>query len=290
MTSDKAPVMLPGLSVNAGRLVLHITPHPDDEALGCPGALLRMSAGGWRVVNLLVALGRPSDAQRRRREAEEASRRAQFDLVVADPPLRISRTDDLAASQEQLTTVVADIVQEYRPAIVVTSSPHDGHHGHELVGRATIKALSNRRANGEEVPVLWLWSLWSDLTFPTLIAPYDQDILDLARHVLAAHSGEIGRNNYLRLLPARAQVNAVLGFERVHGFGSAAPEGLIYADLLTECILTEREWHLGSQRTLGADEELAGVASGRDIGWWLKRPSLWSELGNKVRGEALLPL
>ena len=70
--------------------VVHVAPHPDDEALGCPGALLHLFDRGWNVVSVLASLGFPDQWERRRAEFEEASRRAQFVPVLLDPPLDIS--------------------------------------------------------------------------------------------------------------------------------------------------------------------------------------------------------
>ena len=39
--------------------VVHVAPHPDDEALGCPGALLHLLDRGWKVVSVLASLGFP---------------------------------------------------------------------------------------------------------------------------------------------------------------------------------------------------------------------------------------
>ena len=79
--------------------VVHVAPHPDDEALGSPGALLHLKDRGWRVVSVFASLGLPDQWERRRAEAEEASRRAGFEPVFLDPPLRISRHDDLATGR-----------------------------------------------------------------------------------------------------------------------------------------------------------------------------------------------
>ena len=32
-------------------------PHPDDEAVGCPGALLHLRDRGWTVVSVIASLG-----------------------------------------------------------------------------------------------------------------------------------------------------------------------------------------------------------------------------------------
>ena len=115
--------------------VVHVAPHPDDEAVGCPGALLHLSDRGWRVVSVIASLGFPEQRDRRRAEAEEASRRAGFVPVFLDPPLDISVGDDLALATVRVATEVPGIVAEYDASIVVSPSPHDVHHGHEVVGR-----------------------------------------------------------------------------------------------------------------------------------------------------------
>ena len=53
-------------------------------------------------------------------------------------------------------------------------------------------------------------------------------------HILEAYEGELERNDYRRLLAGRATTNAVLGSERVFGFGSPAASPLPYAEVLTE--------------------------------------------------------
>ena len=50
--------------------VVHVAPHPDDEALGCPGALLHLYDRGWRVISVLASLGFPNQWERRREEFE----------------------------------------------------------------------------------------------------------------------------------------------------------------------------------------------------------------------------
>ena len=76
--------------------------------------------------------------------------------------------------------------------LVVGPSPHDGHHGHEAVGRAARDALEAMA----DPPALWLWGLWADLPHPTLLAGFGEARLEAARHVLAAHGGELERADY----------------------------------------------------------------------------------------------
>ena len=113
-----------------------------------PATLMALRDAGWRVVNVACGLGRPAQHQRRRGEVEEACRRAGFDLLVCDPPLPLSAGDDLAAAEDTLVELLAQLLPELAPALVCAPSPHDGHHAHELVGRAARRALEAHPGSG----------------------------------------------------------------------------------------------------------------------------------------------
>ena len=212
--------------------VLHVSPHPDDEALGAPATLLLLRRAGWDVVNLVASLGRPGQHARRRDEALHGAGRAGFELVLPD--------------ERALGDRIASLLREREPSVVVSPWPHDGHPSHEAAASATADAL----ASIPDPPVWWQWGLWTDLRSPTLYAPFDDDVLTDARHVLAAYSGELARNDYLRLLEARAIAHAVLGGERVFGFGRARASSLPYAELLTEQRCVDDEWCTTPSRIL----------------------------------------
>ncbi len=249
--------------------VLHVSPHPDDEAIAVPATLLGVGAAGHRVVNLACSLGRQAQAGRRRTELERACRRARWELVIHDPPLAISRGDDRDRSQSALALTLQALIEAWQVDILVAPSPHDGHHGHEVVGRAARDAV----AGLSRPPSLWLWGVWADLPFPTLYSGFGRRRLRLALRVLSAHRGELARNDYRILVRARAAASRVLGAERVFGFGEpmrAKP----YAELLTEVVRDDGAWRIAGPRELDVRAPLAGLVPGPAIGWWLDDRSL----------------
>jgi LmbE family N-acetylglucosaminyl deacetylase len=252
--------------------VLQLAPHPDDEVLGAGATLLRLRAAGHRVVTLACSLGRPADHGRRRAELTEACDRAGFELRIHEPLLALSAADDRAAATAALAATVARLCAELGAAIVVAPSPHDGHHGHEAVGRAAVRALAHAGA-----PRLWLWGLWSDLPLPTLYVPFGDATLARAQHALAAHVGELARNPFDALLGARATAARVLGAERVFGFG-APGRADAHAELLCEVAYAGGEWWAGAPRVLDPAEPLAPVPRERPLGAWLAEPSLRERL------------
>jgi LmbE family N-acetylglucosaminyl deacetylase len=226
--------------------VLHLAPHPDDEALGAGATLIGLREAGHRVINLACGLGRRADHARRRAELEEACRRAGFELEVHDPPLDISSGDDLALAQARLAETLAELIPGRDVSVLVSPSPHDRHHGHQVVGRAAHEAV-----RGVERPGLhwWTWALWGELPRPTLVAPFGEERLARVLEVLSAHAGELARNDYAALLPARATVNRILGAERAFGYGQPGLDSP-YADLFTEEVEVDGRWKVAAPRVL----------------------------------------
>ena len=262
--------------------VVHVAPHPDDEAVGCPGALLHLLDRGWTVVSVVASLGFSGQRNRRRAEAEEAARRAGFVPVFVDPPLDIDLDADLALATRRIATELPAIVREHDAAIVVSPSPHDVHHGHETVGRGVQRALAVLPATLR----WWMWGVWGDLPAPNVFYGFDQTTLERALHVLDAYAGELARNDYRSYLTGRASANAVLGSERVFGFGSPAASTLPYAEVLTEVRLMDGRFMASEPHFLDEGPEPTTTYD-VDLTPWLDAPSVHELVGyiREVRGD-----
>ncbi|HZO34521.1 MAG TPA: PIG-L family deacetylase [Gaiellaceae bacterium] len=240
------------------RPVVHFSPHPDDELLGAPGALFALRDAGRRIVNVACSLGRPHQELRRRGELEEACRRAGFELRLEDV---------------EPETVLADL----RPGLVVAPNPHDRHPFHEEVARAALAAVAAAGAP----QTVWLWSLWGETGLPTLAVEVTDERLAEIEHALGAHEGELARNDSRRLLAARSTASAVLGAERVFGFGAPSLP-FPRAELLTELRLAGGRWRLCEPRVLRTGAEADdGVAGESDVTDWLLEPSLTTRFGSR---------
>lgn len=216
--------------------VLHLSPHPDDELLGAPATLMALRDAGWRVVNLACGLGGPEQRRRREGELHEACHRAGFELLLPESP-PLSGDGDPATVHAALAEAIAAALEEVKPRVVISPGPGDRHPTHELVALAAAEVLGEF---GEEAPRQWLWALWGAPPRPTLATGFDRSRLDEILHALAAHSGELERNDYARLVRARAEAAACLAPELLFGFGSAAAPGPAFAELLTEVLPGEQ--------------------------------------------------
>jgi len=263
--------------------VLHVAPHPDDEAVGCPGALLHLLDRGWTVVSVFASLGFEEQWGRRRAEAQEAARRAGFVPVFLDPPLNLDLDGDLALAARRLATELPAIVKQHGASIVVSPSPHDVHHGHEAVGRGVQRAMAVLPPTQR----WWMWGVWGDLPTPNVFHAFDANLLDRAAHILDAYAGELERNDYQRLLSGRAAANAVLGSERVFGFGSPAASRLPYAEVLTEVRLIDGRF-MASEAHMLDEGPFPDSSFDRDLTPWLDSPSVHELVGyiREVHGES----
>ena len=108
--------------------------------------------------------------------------------------------------------------------LLISPDRDDAHHAHKTVAAV---------ARTAGVP-WWTWGLWRDLARPTIFSPFGDRRLAELQHVLAAHRGEVDRNDYHDLLRARAISARILGAERVFGFGSERRAEEPYAELLAD--------------------------------------------------------
>ncbi len=160
---------------------------------------------------------------------------------------------------------------------MVSPSPHDVHHAHEAVGRGV------QRAMAALPPTVrwWMWGVWGDLPAPNVYYGYDAAVLDRALHILDAYAGELERNDYRPFLSGRAAANAVMGSERVFGFGSPAASTRPYADLVTEVRLVDGRFMASEPHHLDQGPEPAAS--------YARRPDAVARLADRPRDGGLHP-
>lgn len=228
---------------------LLVSPHPDDEVLGLGGTVGTLVAAGWTVTNFACSLGRAADHERRHDELRRAGDRFGIDVEVLG--VGISGSDDLDAAQIALVAGISEAVVRLQPDVVVSPTPHDLHHGHEVVGRSVAAALAH--VDGAR---WWQYAIWGDLPFANLYIPVEPRYTERALYVLGAYSGEIARNDYRDLLSGNWIRNRALGAERVFGFGAMRPVEARAVELAYEVVRSEGSWFAGTPRVLDFDAPL----------------------------------
>ena len=201
----------PGLlalpSITTGQLapgrarVVVVAPHPDDEVLGCGGALALLARAGREIVVVGVSDGEashpgstawtpPQLADRRRIERAQGLAR----LGVTAPAQALGVPDGGIAPQE---AALAHRLREIlRPGDVVFATWRlDGHPDHEAAGRAAAAAAADRGCRLWEFPVwMWHWATPDDARVPWQRLhrlALDADARRRKSHAIAAHGSQL---------------------------------------------------------------------------------------------------
>jgi len=136
----------------AGRRLLVLAPHPDDETLGCGATVARVRAAGGSVTVVVATDGRRSSAStvlgpQRLAELRAAELRAACQLlgVPAEDVLQLGYPDGtLAGCRPRLAARLAGVLAERRPDIVLVPCAQDDHPDHQALHEAAVRAVRGR--------------------------------------------------------------------------------------------------------------------------------------------------
>jgi LmbE family N-acetylglucosaminyl deacetylase len=208
--------------------ILVVAAHPDDEALGCGGAMARHASQGHSVAVLFLADGetaRPGAQRGAIGVRRDAARRACAELGALDVRFRDfpdNRLDSIALLD--VVQAIEAVVAEVRPSIVYTHFGGDLNVDHQIVSRAVMTACRPqpghcvRSIRAFEVLSSTEWALAaSTLAFrPTLF-------VDISPHLDAKLAALGHYGDEMRAFPhTRSMVN-VVNLARLRGASVGLP-------------------------------------------------------------------
>lgn len=218
--------------------VLAIAPHPDDETLGCGGALLNHAARGDRVSAVFLTSGElglkhiPRDEAWRIRESEAQQAAGVLGLI----DVCFLRCPDwfLDEHVEEAAAALRPVLAQARPDLVYVPHTLEWHPDHKAALPVLVSAL---RVPGEKMPVVRTYEVWTPLP------EYDhvEDITGCMERKLAAvrcyasqivelhyHRAVEGLNAYRGEMAARRPYAEV--FATLHPDGPVLQSGLDGSD------------------------------------------------------------
>ena len=141
--------------------VLVLSPHPDDEAIGCGGTLCRHADAGDRLRVLYLTSGeqgghgRPEAEVLEQRERE--ARAAGELLGVHEQEFWRERDGGLRSSAALVARLQREL-RRWRPDRVYAPSLREGHDDHRSTARLAVRVLAGRRR-----PELLFFEVWTPL-------------------------------------------------------------------------------------------------------------------------------
>jgi N-acetylglucosamine malate deacetylase 1 len=214
-------------SIRSNRQVLICSPHPDDEALvGALPLRLRLESG-VEVTNCAITLGHHESRRPRRLSELRASCSVLgFQLIVlrspdgfesVTPEDRHCRNQDWSRKAQEL----AEIFDTLQPDLVLFPHRYDFHKTHIGTHLLVLDALRYHSDRNPGRFVLTAQSeYWHPMSNPNLMLEVAPEHVALLAMATAEHGGEVSRNPYHVLYPARLIDNVRRGSEVVGGEGA----------------------------------------------------------------------
>jgi LmbE family N-acetylglucosaminyl deacetylase len=236
----------PSLASDAPK-ALFFSPHPDDECISGGIALRLLREAKMNVLNVAVTQGSKKERQAERfHELEGACKYIGFGLLTTGPnglekinPQTRARD---SAHWSACVKVIADILQQHRPRIIIFPHQQDWNSTHIGTYFLVMDALRQMPANFE--PFLVETEFWGQMNDPNLMLEISpQDLTDMIS-ALTFHVGEVQRNPYHLLLPAWMLDNVRRGAELVGGQGAVA------SDFTFAALNRLRKWRGGKVENL----------------------------------------
>ena len=241
------PLLAPAAHAAIRPKVVYCAPHPDDESLSGALALRLCLEAGARVTNLAITLGSDLGQRARRlRELESACRALRFDLVVPVHPSgfdgvnlkeRRERPNEWARKAEALR----EIFDRLEPDWVFAPHAEDFNTTHIGTHFLVVEALgAHLERSGRGPATLVQTEFWHQLAEPNLMLGVSAEVVALQLMAAMEHGGEMSRNPYHLLAPARLMDNVRRGSEVVGGQGAAA-QSFPFAELYRVTFMRGRE-------------------------------------------------
>ena len=148
--STKPPLAVPAkLELDGIKRLICVSPHPDDETLGCGGTLARAAGSGTQIMVVLLTRGeRESGPDTPDPSGLAEVRNAEFHdaltvLGVQRSQFIGGRDTMVSADAPSLTRNLAEIITDFGPEIILMPSPRDAHGDHRAAAAIVEKAARN---------------------------------------------------------------------------------------------------------------------------------------------------
>jgi LmbE family N-acetylglucosaminyl deacetylase len=190
--------------------VLVIAPHPDDEVIGCGGAIWLRAQRGERISVVFLTSGElglkhlPREKAWRIREAE-AKKAA---TILGLRRLHFLRQPDWMLADHAAATakLLQRVLEKENPEVIYLPHPNDGHPDHRA-SLPILRAASKRCCRFR--PELFAYEIWTPLAAHDTVVDISQ-VLSKKLRALRAHRSQLGEFDYVKAVTGLNQFRGAL--------------------------------------------------------------------------------
>lgn len=208
-----------------GERVLVLAPHPDDESIGCGGAICKYIEQDSRLLVVFVTDGRqgdrdlralPADSQQRLQMESELAARRRREAHCALSVLGVSEFEFLDAADGELRHQInpvserlAAILSKFKPDVVMLPFLTDRHADHFAVNSCLFNAIERLQGEWLEKLQCFGYEIWSPI--------YANALVDITaymrskRDALKCYQSQLESNDYIAGIEGLNQFRAVSG-------------------------------------------------------------------------------
>jgi LmbE family N-acetylglucosaminyl deacetylase len=140
------------IKIPQNKNILVISPHPDDETLGCGGLILQAVKKKCNIHILSLSSGSPEDANTREKELTKSAN----DLGVKDITF-MRLTDGVMGNEIIGKNILNNLCSKYKPDIILTPFILDNHEDHKNANKLLLELK-----NHEELEI-WCYQVYSNI-------------------------------------------------------------------------------------------------------------------------------
>lgn len=190
------------MDIPPGDRFLVISPHPDDDAIGCMGTLLKLHDNGLEIRTLYASM------QAGNFTPDE--RLFEINAAIRESGILNCRLNKASfPNSADLKSIISDEIFTFEPDTILVPSPFENHDEHLRAFHAVADLLENN----ENINVL-LYEVWGAL-MPNLVVPISET-MEKKLSVIRTHGTQMADIDYIRMVRGineyRAAMNRLNGY------------------------------------------------------------------------------
>lgn len=197
--------------------VIVISPHPDDEAIGCGGTIAAHVHNGDVVHVIFLTSGEKGGHGKSAKETieirEGEAKAAAAILNISEPAFWREPDGNFQASETNIARLV-NTIEQFKPDVIYVPHHNEEHKDHKAAALLVERSLIRLNAT-TETPVVYMYEVWT----PIQKMDHIEDIssyVEIKRKAIQAHKSQCAVMNF---------EEAILGLNRYRGEMHSWPGG-----------------------------------------------------------------